>query len=74
MQKELQHIQKNVIENGKLTTFLHNLKTAKKDNVQPTGNAYKSSYKGDIGIAPSNMFIEPQNNSYEEMIKDIEKE
>ena len=41
---------KNVIENGKFTTFLHNLATANKAGVKTTGNGYKGSYSSPVGI------------------------
>lgn len=60
---------KRVIENGVLTTFLHNTKTAKKDGVESTGNAYKASYKSPISISPTNMYIEKGDVNLEDMIK-----
>ena len=64
---------KNVIENGILKTYLYNLTTAKKDNVHSTGNGNRASFKSPVGIAPSNMYIEPGDVSFDEMIKDIKK-
>ncbi|RXI97753.1 TldD/PmbA family protein [Anaerobacillus alkaliphilus] len=58
-----------IVENGVLKTYLHNLKTATKDNVQSTGHATKSSYKGTIMVAPSNMFIKPGELSYEDLLE-----
>jgi PmbA protein len=48
------------------------LKTAHKDGVQSTGNASKGSYKGTIGIAPSNLLIENGRISFETLIAPIE--
>lgn len=62
---------KNVIERGKLTTYLHNLKTAKKDGVESTGNASRPSFKSTVGIAPSNFFIRPGEKDYPELIKEL---
>lgn len=62
---------KNLIEDGKLATFLHNLKTAKKEGIESTGNAYKSSYKGVIGISATNLYIEPQEHAFEEMLEAV---
>lgn len=59
---------KNIIENGILKTYLHNLKTAKKDGVNPTGNGTKGSYKSSIGIAPSNFYINAGKLKLEEMM------
>ncbi|MCT8138459.1 TldD/PmbA family protein [Anaerobacillus sp. CMMVII] len=61
--------QVNLVEDGVLKTFLHNLKSATKDQVQSTGHATKASYKGTITIAPSNMFIKAGKTSYEELIQ-----
>jgi PmbA protein len=47
-----------VVENGVFKTFLHNLKTAKKDGVQSTGNASKGSYAAPVRVAPTNFYIE----------------
>lgn len=62
---------KNVIEGGVLTTFLHNLKTAKKDGVESTGNASRPSFKSPVGIAPTNFFIKPGDTSYEQLITNL---
>ena len=64
---------KTVVDQGILTTFLHNLKTAVKDGVESTGNASKGSYKSNVGVAPSNMFIQPGTKSLEQMIAGIDK-
>jgi len=54
--------EKAIIEKGVFKTFLHNLKTAKKDGVKPTGNAAGN------GIAPINLYVEPGNKSFEELL------
>lgn len=58
---------KKVIENGILKTYLYNLKTAKIDNVETTGNA-----SGQSNIAPSNFFVENGDTSLEDMMKTVE--
>ncbi len=63
---------KKVINKGVLATYLHNSKTAKKDGVQSTGNAFKSSYKAPITIAPTNMYIEKGNKELDEMVKEMQ--
>lgn len=60
---------KRVIEQGELGTFLHNLKTAKKDGVESTGNASRASFKSPVGISPTNFFIEPGELDYDELVK-----
>lgn len=64
---------KKVIDKGVLKTYLHNLKTAKKDGVETTGNASKSSYKSPIDISPSNFYIDKGYKSFDEIISSIEK-
>jgi PmbA protein len=47
-----------LIENGVLRTFAHNSETARKMGVENTGHASRS-YKGVLGVAPTNLFVEP---------------
>ncbi len=58
--------EKAIIENGVFKTFLHNLKTARRENVEPTGNASGS------GIAPINLMVKPGEKSFEEICKELE--
>lgn len=58
---------KSVIENGRLTTLLHNRKTAKKAGVMTTGNA-----AGSGRVAPSNLYIRPGSVSMEDMLAQME--
>jgi PmbA protein len=60
---------KNIIEKGKLTTLLHNLKTASKDGVKTTGNASRPSYSSTIGVSPTNFYIKPNDSSLNELQK-----
>ncbi|HOO31828.1 MAG TPA: TldD/PmbA family protein [Thermotogota bacterium] len=48
---------KDILRDGVLKTFLHSLKTAAKDGVKPTGNAFRSSYKGTETISPVNIDV-----------------
>ena len=57
---------KNVIENGVLTTLLHNRKTAKKAGVKTTGNA-----AGGGRVAPSNFYIAPGEYSEEALFAQL---
>jgi len=63
---------KHIIENGILKTYLHNLKTAKKDNVKTTGNAAKGGYKGTMGISAFNLYLEKGNQSFQELLDKLE--
>lgn len=55
---------KAILENGVLKTYLYDLKTAKKDNVEPTGNSFG-------GITYINLFVEPGTKTYEELLKEM---
>jgi PmbA protein len=63
---------KNVVENGKLVTLLHNLKTARKDGVESTGNAFKASYNSPVSVAPSNFYIAAGDKSYDDLLKEMD--
>ncbi|HHW73432.1 MAG TPA: TldD/PmbA family protein [Firmicutes bacterium] len=58
---------KQVIAAGRLVTYLHNLKTARKDGVESTGNASRPSFKSPVGIAPTNFFIEPGEQGFSDL-------
>lgn len=62
---------KEVVASGVLTTLLHNLKTAAKDKVESTGNAVKGSYKSGVSVAPSNFFIQPDEQSLEQLMQQM---
>lgn len=66
---------KAIIENGILKSFLYNLKTAKKagKDVTSTGNASKASYKASVGIAPSNTYLQPGEQTFNELVATIDK-
>lgn len=59
---------KELIKDGVLTGFLHNLKTAKKDNIKSTGNGFIGR-----GIAPTNFYIKPGELKYEDAVKSMKK-
>ncbi|MCF8008911.1 MAG: TldD/PmbA family protein [Halanaerobiales bacterium] len=58
---------KEVISQGKLQTYLYNLKTAKKDGVESTANGYRSSHKSKISISPTNMYLKKGTNSFNQL-------
>lgn len=55
---------KKIVDGGKLTTLMHNLKTAHKQGVETTGNASAGK-----GIAPSNFYFKPTDLSLEAMVE-----
>ena len=59
---------KTLIKNGVLKTYLYNLKTANKDNVESTGNGYKG-HGGAIGISMVNVALKPGKLSEKELIE-----
>ena len=58
---------KELLKDGVLTGFLHNLKTAKKDNTKSTGNGFLR------GISPTNFYIKPGDLNYDEAVKAMKK-
>lgn len=60
---------KAVIENGKLKTLLHNLKTAKKDGVETTGNASRASYSAPVRVSPTNFFLKPGTDDLDTLMQ-----
>lgn len=64
---------KNVVENGVLTTMLHNLKTAAKAGVKSTGNAGRPSYASVIGVSPFTFYIRPENGAQEKTKEKVPK-
>ena len=63
---------KEVVKDGVLTTYLYNLKTARKDGIESTGNASKGGYKGTLGISPSNFYLKKGDTHYRDLIKDLD--
>ncbi len=62
---------KEIISGGVLQTYLHNLRSAAKDNVKTTGNASRGSYKSTIGISASNLYFKPGEQGLEDMVGEI---
>lgn len=59
---------KAVIEAGRLTTLLHNLKTANKQGVATTANASRPGYAAQVGVAPSNFYFKPTDAGFDDML------
>lgn len=49
---------KVIIENGRLETFLYNLKSATKHNTVSTGNGFKDGYKSTVKTKCTNLYIQ----------------
>ena len=61
-----------VVENGVLKSYLLNTYTAKKLNLQTTGNASRG-LAGTPGIGPGNFFLQPGTKTMQEIIADIKE-
>lgn len=57
---------KEIVKDGKLTGFLHNLKTAKKANTTSTGNGFGR-------IAPTNFYVKPGALPFDDAVKSMKK-
>ncbi len=53
-------LKKVIVSKGRLTGFMHNTYTAKKQGVASTGNAARASFKSLPGIGVTNFYIEPR--------------
>jgi PmbA protein len=58
---------KRLIDAGTLNTYLHNLQTAKKDNVTSTGNGFGGS------VAPVNLKLMPGNDDKDTLVTSVKK-
>ena len=56
---------KDIVKNGKLMTYLYNIKEAKEANCHSTGNGYS-------GISTKNMYIKAGTKSLTELFKDLD--
>lgn len=56
-----------LIDKGKLSSLIYNWKAAKKDKVQSTGNASRS-YKGQISISPTNLYVQKGETEFTGLI------
>jgi PmbA protein len=67
-----------IIEKGVFRTFLHNSYTAKKENVENTGNASRyimfgtrPEYALEPGIGPHNLVLKPDKGEKEDLIREV---
>jgi PmbA protein len=62
-----------LVKEGILTAFLYDSYTAKKDNVESSGNAFRSSFKALPSVDFSNFFLEKGETKREELIAGTDK-
>lgn len=64
---------KSIVENGVLTTYLHDLSTANYFGVSSTGNSYKGGYQSPFVISPYFLSVEKGSNSFDELLSQVKK-
>ena len=64
---------KNIVENGVFNGFMHNLETASKFGVEPTGNGFKRGVASNVKISPTNLYLAPGAGTKEDVIAHCEK-
>jgi PmbA protein len=64
---------KTLIERGRLALFLHNTYTASKSRCSSTGNGMRGGFKGLPGVGVTNLFIEPGNTPFDDLIASIDR-
>lgn len=63
---------KKLIDKGSLTSFIYNWKAANKDGIESTGNASRS-YKGQVSISPSNLYVERGTSDLSELLETLDR-
>jgi PmbA protein len=59
---------KVLIDKGTLVSVLHNRKTASIENIETTGNGFKSGLKGSVTVMPTNLYIENGSKALSELM------
>jgi len=59
---------KEIVKEGRLTTLLHNLKTAAMFRVEPTGNGFKPGAAAAVGVSASNLHLKPGHEAPDDLI------
>lgn len=63
---------KEVVKDGVLQTYFHNLSTASYYNVSPTGNGFKNSPSGDVDIYPCNLYLEGGSKNFTQLLETVD--
>lgn len=64
---------KYIVENGVFKGFMHDLASANFFNTTPTGNGFKAGVAGTVGVAPTNLYLEPGDKTLDELVATIDK-
>lgn len=60
-----------LVKAGKLLHFLHNRQTAKKAGTTSTGHGSRGSYKGILGVSPSNLVVAAGSASHQDLLNGL---
>ena len=60
-----------LVENGIVKGLMHNRETAHKFNMKPTGNSRSESFRFEPIIRMTNTYLDPKDQSFEELIESI---
>ncbi len=60
-----------LIEDGLLSGYLYDARTARKDGRETTGSATRSSYRSPPSVGTSNLVIEPGDAPLEELVREV---
>jgi PmbA protein len=58
-----------LIDDGKLHTYLYDARTARKDGRATTGNATRSSYRSPPSVGTSNLVLAPGESTLDELVR-----
>lgn len=57
-----------LVSKGVFRGFLHNSETARRAGTTSTGHAARGGYKGTLGVAPYNLYLEPGDKTPDELL------
>lgn len=57
-----------LIEDGVFRSFLHNTQTANQAGTKSTGHAARGSYKGTLGVAPTNFYVPAGQTAFDQLV------
>lgn len=64
---------RDIIAQGVLTTYLHNLKTARKEGIASTGHAARATYKSPVDVSPHNLLVAAGNQSWDQLLAGMDR-
>lgn len=62
----------NIVTNGILETYLHNLSTAKYYNVKSTGNGFKPGVSSSVAISTNNLCLKNGDLTFDQLLQKVE--